>query len=143
MLRVEPEIIANQVAAGTVKLAFNPVLDHGDSSSLAHRTAECAGAQSPLAFWRMHNRLFERQDEVWYSGEEVVMQLTDELGLDVDAMRACLDDPAINDKVVRLDQMRRDLGIRLRPSFDINGKVVEGAVQYPQFQQVFAEALAQ
>jgi len=142
-MRVEPDIIANEVAAGTVSLAFNPVLDHGDSSSLAHRTAECAGAQSPLAFWQMHNLLFERQNEVWYSGEEVVMQLTDELGLDADAMRTCLDDPVINDKIVRLDQMRRDQGIRLRPSFDINGKVVEGAIQYAQFQQVFAEALAQ
>ena len=140
-MRVEPEIIANEVAAGDVSLSFHHVLDHGDKSNLAHRTVECAGAQSPLAFWQMHDRLFELQNEFWMDGEAIIFQIADEIGLAASAMQACLADTAINDKVTRLDQERREQGIRLRPSFDVNGRLVEGGVPYSVFQQMFGEAV--
>ena len=143
MLRVEPEIIANEVASGTVSLTFHHVLDHGDRSNLAHRSVECAGAQDALAYWQMHDLLFERQDRFWASGDQVISEIVDELGLDADAMQACLADPATNDKITRMDQARRQQGVRLRPSFDINGRLVEGSIPYSLFQQLFAETLTQ
>ena len=133
MLRVEPEILANYVAKGTVRLAFSHVLDHGKPSMLAHRTAECAGSQDPMAFWRMHDLLFERQDQLWEADPYVMVQFATELGLDGIAFEACLDDPAIVEKVERMDQARRDLGIRSRPSFVANDQLVQGTLAYATF----------
>lgn len=133
MLRVEPELIANYVANGTLSLAFHHMLDHGAASNLAHRTVECAGAQNPLAFWQMHDLLFARQNEIWANGDEATMaQWASEIGLDAETMMTCLADPATDAKVVRMDQARRDAGIRLRPTFDLNGQLIQGGVPYAQ-----------
>lgn len=143
MLQVEPEIIANYVASGDVSLSFRHMLDHGDASLRGARAAECAGQQSPLGFWQMHDLLFERQGQIWSANDETVVQWGTELGLDGDAMRACLADPTVTDKVNRLDQARREQGISRRPTFDLNGRIIEGALPYEQFVTLFGETLAQ
>lgn len=143
VLQVEPELIANYVATGQLRLAFSHVLDHGDRSLLAHKTAECAGQQSPLAFWQMHNLLFERQNELWNANAEQMAQLGSEVGLDSAVLRTCLDDPAISEKVTRIDQARRERAIRVRPSFDINGQLIEGAAPFATFQKVLAQLMGQ
>lgn len=139
MLRVEPEIKANYVADGRVSLAFSHVLDHGNASRTAHQAAECAGIQEPLAFWKMHDLLFARQAELWNPTPELLIGWAVELGLDGDAIRDCLNDSTVADRVAHLDQARRDRGGRLRPSFDINGRLIEGALPYDRFTQIFAE----
>jgi protein-disulfide isomerase len=143
VLRVEPQIKQDYVATGQVALLFHHVIDHGASSSLAHRTAECAGAQEPLAFWRIHDLIFERQGELWSATEQTMVALAEEIGLDGATMQACLGDPAIADKVTRLDQQRRDAGIRLRPSFDVDGRIIQGGIPFEQFTTVLNEALAE
>jgi protein-disulfide isomerase len=106
---------------------------------LAHHAAECAGAQDPLAFWRLHDVLFERQSELWQADVAKLTDIASELGLDAGAFSACMDDGAVAEKVSRMDQDRRDRGIRLRPSFEVNERRIEGAIPYTVFQQVFQE----
>ncbi len=139
MLRVEPEIKANFVASGLVSLAFVHVLDHGNSSRLAHRAAECAGEQEPLAFWQMHDLLFARQAELWNTTPELLTGWAAELGLDAPAVATCLEDPTIAARVEAIDHVRRGQGIRLRPSFTINERLIEGAIPYGGFVQLFAD----
>lgn len=139
MLRVEPEIKTNYVATGHVSLAFSHVLDHGNASRRAHQVAECAGAQAPFAFWEMHDMLFARQGELWNPTEELLVNWAVEIGLDGDVMASCLNDPTVTDQVAQIDQARRDRGVRLRPSFDLNGRLIEGALPYQRFTQLFAE----
>ncbi|MCB0116795.1 MAG: thioredoxin domain-containing protein [Caldilineaceae bacterium] len=138
-MRVEPEIVANFVAQGRVKLAFWHVLDHGTPSQVAHVAAECAGAQDPLSFWRMHDVLFERQGELWRDTATVVTGMAGELGLDTNAFAACLADPAVNEKVMRMDSERQAAGIRLRPSFDLNGRILPGSQPFETFARLFEE----
>ena len=140
MLRVEPEIVQNYVATGQVQLVFWHVLDHGQSA-LAHQSAECAGQQNPLAFWRMHDTLFARQGELWNLENATLVALAQELGLDGGAMQSCLADATIADKIARMDQQRKDAGIRLRPSFDVNGQIIQGAIPYESFAQLFDRLL--
>lgn len=140
MLRVEPEIKAAYVASGRVSLAFHPMLDHGDASRWSQRAAECAGAQDPLQFWTLHDLLFERQSQLLRAGEAGMVDFAAEIGLDTDAFRACMADPAISAKIERMDQARRNAGIRRRPSFHINGRLLEGAVPFAGFTQAFADA---
>lgn len=142
MLRVEPQIIQNYVATGQVQLVFWHVLDHGQSA-LAHQAAECAGQQSPLAFWRMHDTLFERQGELWNLENATLVSIAGELGLDTAAFESCLSDQSIIDKIARMDQQRKDAGIRLRPSFDVNGEIIQGAIPYESFAQLFDRLLVQ
>jgi protein-disulfide isomerase len=142
VVRVEPEIIQNYVAAGQVQLAFWHVLDHGQSA-LAHQAAECAGQQSPLAFWRMHDTIFERQDELWNLENATLVSLAGELGLQTATFEACLSDQPLVDKIASMDQQRRDAGIRLRPSFDVNGQIIQGAIPYESFAQLFDRLLAE
>jgi protein-disulfide isomerase len=139
VLRVEPEIVANYVATGQVRLAFHPVLDHGQASRLAHTAAECAGRQSPLAFWRLHDILFERQAELWQTTPELLAEMAAAAGVDAAAFAACVADPAVVAHVERLDQERRSAGIRQRPSFDVNGRLIEGSLPYPALAQVLDE----
>jgi protein-disulfide isomerase len=141
VLQVEPQIVANYVATGQVRLAFSHLVDHGEPSRLAHKTAECAGQQTPLAFWQMHELLYQRQGELWSATHETMMGLAAELGLDGTALRSCLDDAAIAEKITRMDQVRREQGLRTRPSFDLNGQIIQGAIPYPAFAQLFDEAL--
>lgn len=142
MLRVEPEIMQNEVAAGEVQVAFWHVLDHRQSAQ-AHQAAECAGRQSPLAFWQMHDTLFERQGELWNLENATLVGLAGELGLDIATFESCLGDQSIADKVARMDQERRAAGIRLRPSFDVNGQIIQGAIPYDSFVQLFDRLLVQ
>lgn len=142
MLRVEPEIIQNEVAAGEVQLVFWHVLDHGQSAQ-AHQSAECAGQQDPLAFWRMHDTLFERQGELWNLENATLVAIAGELGLDTASFESCLSDQSIIDKIARMDQERRAAGIRLRPSFDVNGQIIQGAIPYDSFAQLFDKLLVQ
>lgn len=138
MLRVEPEIKANYVAYGTVSLAFSHVLDHGNASRLAHRAAECAAAQKPHAFWQMHDLLFERQDALWRTEPALLVEWATEIGLEGATLAACLDNSAVIDKVERIDQRRRSQGIRIRPTFVLNGQMIEGAIPFVRFVELFA-----
>lgn len=142
MLRVEPEILANYVATGQVKLAFHHVLDHGNSA-LLHQAAECAAEQAPAAFWSMHDLLFEHQNDLFRADSATVAGLATGIGLDGPALQSCVDSGRYAEKVQRMDQARRAAGIRLRPSFDINGAVYEGAQPFPNFVAVIGGILGQ
>ena len=132
--------MANFVATGQVRLAFHHVLDYGEPSALLHRAAECAGNQSPIGFWQMHDLIFERQAQLWSAETATLAAFADELGLDGAALAACMDDPATVAKVQQMDQARRDAGIRLRPTFDVNGALYPGAVPYPTLAQLLTQA---
>ena len=140
MLRVEPEIVQKYVAAGQVQLVCWHVLDHGQSAQ-AHQAAECAGQQSPIAFWQMHDTLFERQGELWNLENATLVAFAGELGLDTASFESCLSDQSVIDKIARMDQERRAAGIRLRPSFDVNGQIIQGAIPYDSFAQLFDRLL--
>lgn len=142
MLRVEPQIVQNYVAAGQVQLVFWHMLDHRQSAQ-AHQAAECAGQQSPISFWRMHDTLFERQGELWNLENATLVAIAGELGLETSAFESCLSDQSVIDKIARMDQERRAAGIRLRPSFDVNGQIVQGAIPYDSFVQLFDKLLVQ
>ena len=127
MLRVEPELIAAYVSDGTLRLAFHHWMDGSSATLLAHSAAECAGAQQPPAFWQMHDLIFARQGDLWGATGEVYSAMAGELGLEAAAFNQCMADPAIADKLARMDGERRSMNLRGRPSFLINDQLVEGA----------------
>ena len=133
MLGAEREIIANEVAAGQVRLVFWPMLDLGPNSLNAATTAFCAGEQDPAAFWAAHDTLFANQGEVYGADRQYFVDVAAGLGLDATAFAACYDGETVRDLIAALDAARREAGIFNRPTFDLNGQRLIGAQPYDTF----------
>jgi protein-disulfide isomerase len=142
VLGSEPQIKEKYVKTGQVKLVFNPILDHGDGSLQAHQAAECAGEQG--MFWPMHDILFEQQGSL-YGGDvrEVIKGMAGQLPLDRDQFNTCLDEQRTAALVQSQDQRRHQLGIRTRPTFDLNGQLIVGAQPFEVLQNAIESLLGQ
>jgi protein-disulfide isomerase len=101
----------------------------------AGEAAECAGEQG--AFWEMHEKLFEGQDQ--WSGnpdaEAVFEGMAGDLGLDQAQFDACLEEGKYAEKVIADYQEGSALGITGTPAFRINGAPLSGAQPFTAFQQ--------
>lgn len=137
MLGTEPDIIANYVETGRVKLVFWPVLNHGDPSVYSTLTAECMGQQDPDLFWVAHASLFENQSDLWRADRDYYVNTAVSLGADQAQFEACYDGPDGIATVLALDDIRRQRGIFSQPIFDINGETFVGAQPYDSFAAVF------
>jgi protein-disulfide isomerase len=142
VLGTEPQLIADYVEAGQVRIVFWPVLNHGNPSVLSTLAAECIGRQDPALFWTAHGLLFERQNELWSAGRDYYVSLAGSLGADQAAFEACYDDGSGLAQVMALDAQRLDRGIFSQPTFDVNGQVFSGAQNVAFFQAAIDAALA-
>lgn len=125
MLGAEKELKETYVKSGQVMLVFNPILDHGDRSVQAHNAAECAADQN--RFWPMHDVLFEFESQL-YGGDvrAVIKELAQQVDMDHDQFNRCVDAQTYVERVKTQDQRRRALGIRTRPTIDVNGQLFIG-----------------
>jgi len=119
VLGAEREIIANEVAAGQVRLVFWPILDLGPNSINAAATAFCAGEQDPTAFWAAHDTLFANQRDVYGADRQYFLDTAAGLGLDAAAFAACYDGEATRTLLDDLNTARRAQGIAQRPTFEL------------------------
>jgi len=131
-------VVENDVASGRVRIGYWYILDFPPSLTAA-QAAECAGAQDPQAFWRMHRLLYERQSQLWSADADTYQGFAQEIGLEGETFRRCMADPAVAARIQELDRQRRDADIRVRPSFDINGRIYRGALPYNTLRQIFAQ----
>ncbi len=141
MLGAEREIIANEVAAGQVKLVYWPMLDLGPNSENAAAAAFCAGEQDPAAFWEAHHTLFENQIHLYLARRGYFMETAAGLGLDMAAFETCYDGREMRDLLAELDAARREVGVRQRPTFDVNGQRFLGSQPYEIFAEVISSQL--
>lgn len=89
--------------------------------------ARCAFQQSPPAFWKMHDLIFDRQDSI--SPENVFDQLTayaGQLGLNTDAFKVCMASPEAKRAVDANHQDGVALNISSTPTLFINGRPLIG-----------------
>ncbi len=143
MLGAEPEIIANFVDSGQVRIVFWPMLDHGNASLNAHAAADCVGRQSPDAFWEIHDQFFANQADLWQADRDYFVAAALGLGIDQATFEECYDSGLGQATVTELDSIRRGLGIFNRPSFEINGQLLIGSQPFSVFSQYIEAAIAQ
>ncbi len=141
MLGVEPEIVANFVELGQVKIVFWPVLNHGNPSLYSTLTAECVAQQDMDAFWDIHTLLFENQDELWGADRDYFVETAVSVGVDQTQFEACYDGPSGLDAVFILDDLRRQRGVFSQPVFDINGNLLAGLQSFELFTTAFNSLL--
>lgn len=108
----------------------------GQISIDAAVAGNCAHQQGK--FWEFHNIIFTNNEA---RSRDMYISFADELGMDVEAFTACLDDDANVDEVM-LDYVDgQTLGIQGTPRFYINGKVISGAQPFDTFALVIDSEL--
>lgn len=109
-----------------------------DQALRAAEAAHCAGDQGQ--YWPYHDALFAHQGQL---SEALYPALATDLGLEADALTACLDADTYADLVEQGAQMAHDLGFTGTPAFVINGQPVVGAQPFEVFQQIIDTELGQ
>jgi protein-disulfide isomerase len=87
--------------------------------------ARCAYIQSPNAFWKLHDSLFENQDlisteNIW----EKLVGFASTAGLDPDAFRACMSSPEAKQTVERNRTDGEALNVNSTPTVFVNGRML-------------------
>jgi protein-disulfide isomerase len=103
----------------------------------AAEAADCAGEQN--AYWEFHDALFSGQ---YTLGRTAYEQYAADLGLDIAAFTACLDDHRYQAKVEANGADAAGLGLNATPSFVINGRILVGAHPFADFKAIIDEELA-
>ncbi|HEU5012465.1 MAG TPA: Rcas_1661 family thioredoxin-like (seleno)lipoprotein [Roseiflexaceae bacterium] len=140
--QTEPKIAEAYIATGKVRFVFRHLLQLGPGSVRTAEASECAGDQGQ--FWPMHDMLYARQQDVFATNDLDALLITfaKDLGLDSALFSTCLQSHKHLTTVQNDYSAAQQVGIRGRPSFDINGTRVIGAQPFSVFQQTIDTALA-
>ena len=130
------------VETGRVRVAYVnlPLPMHGNAWPAAE-VAMCSSLQG--RFWTMHDAIFDSQER-WAplaAPASVFDSLAVRAGVDVPAMRACVDSRVLR-PLIQADYDRSvAAGVNSTPTFIVGAKVLEGALPFPVFRQTLDSAL--
>jgi protein-disulfide isomerase len=125
---VLPSLARNELAAGTVRIAFHSFAFIGPESEAAGRAAWAAGQQG--RFWDMWATLYANQGLRENNGafaRDRLVAMADLIGLDHDRFLADVDSAEAAAAVSESSASAVAAGITKTPSLVINGKLFEGA----------------
>ena len=112
-----------------VRLVFKhyPLTDIHPWAMTAAIASQCAFQQSPAAFWKMHDAIFDAQDVISPSNVWDKMQdLARQLGLNAEAYKACIIDPATTLQVNSTIAEGHAVTITATPTTFVNGRRIVG-----------------
>jgi protein-disulfide isomerase len=133
--RVAPTVTELEEADPDLRLVYKEFPILGPGSQFAARAALASRRQGKYV--PFHNALMRATDQVT---EATVMETAREVGLDIEQLRADMQDPAIQEAIGRNLQLASALGITGTPSFIIGEEVVPGAVDLRTLQSLIARA---
>jgi predicted DsbA family dithiol-disulfide isomerase len=119
-----------------VRLVFKHLPLEGHRNSLpAARAAYCAAEQD--RFWQFHDALFTAGN----LSPPVFEQIASELGLGLPKFQECVASEHSRAAVVKDIEAARLLRIESTPSFVVNGRVINGALSFADFQKIIEQEL--
>lgn len=123
-----------------VKVAYkNFPLPFHSQARLAAEAAQCANAQNPKLFWKMHDAMFADQTKL---DKDNLLATAKKIGVKEADFKTCLDSDKYK-SVIEADMAEgQKLGIKSTPTFFINGKLVSGAQPVEVFSEVIDEEIA-
>jgi protein-disulfide isomerase len=122
-----------------VRMVFRhfPVAQSHPNAPLVHMAALAAGRQQ--RFWEMHDIVFENQKQV---ADEDLLAYAEKIGLDMKAFRNAFQDLSLISRIKTDFDEGVERGVRATPTFFINGRKMEGAIPYPEFNKAIEQAIA-
>ncbi|MAT97295.1 MAG: hypothetical protein CL608_09150 [Anaerolineaceae bacterium] len=135
-----PSINDNQIANGEVLLIFYDFpLNIHPQAPLAANAARCAGEQGAVAYWEMHDMLFNNISEWGHNQANTVFASYGEaLDLEMEAFNSCLDQNKYAADVQADYELGLSRGISSTPSFFINEQPLIGAQPLATFNEAIA-----
>ena len=136
--QIFPSLDREYIATGKVYYKYVPfVMGMFPNGRQAARAAECAAEQG--RFWTMHDTLYARQAE-WKKSLtpfEVLSAYAGQARIDVERFRRCyLQHEPFHPRTRVATDRAEELGVRVTPSFVIDGRAIEGALPLPQFREL-------
>lgn len=131
------------VDRGELRIEYRDVNVYGDDSERAARAGLAAAMQD--SHQEFHDHLFEN-GEIRSSeqlGEEALVELADELGLDTEQFATDLNSEQVVSTIDENAQQGIDIGAFSTPAFIIGGTPTVGAQPTEEFTQMVDEALAE
>lgn len=123
---------------GEVRLVFKHLPLEGHRNSLpAARAAYCAAEQD--RFWQFHDVLFGAKE----LSPTVFSQIANDLGLGLQKFQECLNSEQSRAAIVKDLETARLFRIESTPSFVVNGKLIQGALSFADFQKIIQQELSQ
>jgi protein-disulfide isomerase len=107
------------------------------SSRFAAQAALAARRQSAELYTVFHDSLMKATGRL---SEDGVVQIAREAGVDVDRMRADMEDPAINKSIDGNIELARAIGVTGTPTFIIGDAILVGAKPLQQIESAIADA---
>jgi protein-disulfide isomerase len=138
-----PVVKAVQAAAGeSLRFVFRnfPLAQAHEHAMLAAQAAEAAGAHSEDSFWKMHDRLFEHQDELDLAS---LISHAKAIGLDPGQFRRDLEAGTFLPRVKGDFRGGVRSGVNGTPTFFINGERYDGEYDEPSLVAAIRRAAAQ
>ncbi len=134
---------------GQVGLSFVdfPLSAHGFPAVVAAEASHCAGEQG--AYWEMHNSIFGHfadmndlplDDEA--PSVDMMVGFGDDLGLDTDALRQCLETQRYRPTIGTIYRDARDANVDVTPTLIVGQQVVLGFLSYEELKPVVERQLA-
>jgi len=121
-----------------VRLVFKHLPLEGHRNSLpAARAAYCAAEQD--RFWQFHDAVFAAGN----LSPPVFEKIASDLGLGLAKFQECVASERSRAAVVKDIEAARLLRIESTPSFVVNGKVINGALSFADFQKIIGPELSQ
>ena len=97
----------------------------------------CAYQSSPAAFWDYHDWAYANQKDITLENFDAKFQgYAKSKGLDTLQLGRCMDDKASAAEVEKSMDMGHKLGISATPTLFINGRKLEGGVEWSTLQQL-------
>lgn len=112
-----------------VRLVFKnfPLVDIHPWAMTAAIAGQCAYEQSPPAFWKIHDQIFDAQDVISPSNVWDKMQdLAAQAGLNPDEFKSCMSNPETATKINATIEEGRALEITATPTTFVNGRRLVG-----------------
>lgn len=138
-----PVIEREYIRTGKVFFKYVPfVVGMFPHAAEASRAVECAGEQG--RFWEAADQVYATQREWRQSADPRTALVTAarSAGADPTAFSRCYDDRHTDRRTRRATDVANTLGVRVTPSFVIDGRPIEGALPVEEFRKIIDAALA-
>ena len=112
-----------------IRLVFKhyPLTDIHPWAMTAAIASQCALQQSPAAFWKMHDAIFDAQDTINPSNVwDKLKDLASHLGLNPEAYQTCIINPETTSQVMATIEEGHSLRINATPSTFVNDRKILG-----------------